>query len=265
MKRSRLARVGLAMTAIGVLAGAAWGQLTTIERCSVTMVTMDDATFAGARASFQNRFDVRFGAPMVPHTFSWMLKGGFENFAFGASEGLSFSTPPPLPTGTGEAVATFTAKALSAGTLTGELFIDYDTPAVAGENPENSSFLGVFTWEIDGVERWAMRFRGGGTGGLLTTGVSVASLVLPGEWGQDAGDAPYVGLLEYNTFYTVTQNFVYDPVSDTTTFGLRGEGSSVAVGPRFDIVLVGAPVPAPAGAMIVAGGGLIGVRRRRKG
>ena len=112
-----------------------------------------------------------------------------------------------------------------------------------------------------------LEFIGNNVNFLKAGGVFDYSVTLPGNWsthGTATGDSELLGV---NPAFTVTQDFVFDPHSDTTTLEVLDthyDPSHPDVG--LDFIVFGSPVSEPLpSALLLAGLGALGwVGRRRR-
>ncbi len=119
---------------------------------------------------------------------------------------------------------------------------------------------------VSGNGLHTLEFIGNNEGFLKAGGVFDYSVTLPGDWstpGTSTGDSELVGV---NPEFTVVKDFVFDPVSDTTTLEVLDTNydlshSNVAL----DFIVFGSPVSEPLSpALLLAGLGALGwVSRRR--
>ena len=122
------------------------------------------------------------------------------------------------------------------------------------------------TTGVSGSGLHYLEFTGNNDGFLKAGGVFDYSVTLPGNWstpGTSTGDSQLIGL---NPEFTVTKDFVFDPVSDTTTLEVLNTDydlshSNVAL----DFIVFGSPVSEPLpSALLLAGLGALGWMGRRR-
>lgn len=110
-------------------------------------------------------------------------------------------------------------------------------------------------------------YTGNNVGFLRAGGVFDYSVTLPGDWstpGTSTGDSELLGL---NPEFKVTKDFVFDPVSDTTTLDVRNANYDLNhPNVNLDFIVFGSPVSEPLpSALLLAGLGALGwVGRRRQ-
>lgn len=111
-----------------------------------------------------------------------------------------------------------------------------------------------------------LEFLGNNYGFLKAGGVFDYAVTLPGDWsttGTAAGDSE---LLALNPEFTVTQDFVFDPASNTTTLEVRNTSYDLShPGVGLDFIVFGSPVSEPlSSALLMAGLGALGWLGRRR-
>ena len=111
-----------------------------------------------------------------------------------------------------------------------------------------------------------LEFTGDNHGFLKAGGVFDYSVTLPGNWskqGTSTGDSELVAV---NPEFTVTKDFVFDAVSDTTTLEVLDTNYDLShsdVG--LDFIVFGSPVSEPLpSALLLAGLGALGWTSRRR-
>jgi hypothetical protein len=111
-----------------------------------------------------------------------------------------------------------------------------------------------------------LEFIGSNFGFLKAGGVFDYAVTLPGDWstaGTSTGDSELLGL---NPEFKITKDFVFDPVSDTTTLDVRNTNYDLShpdVG--LDFIVFGSPVSEPLpSALLLAGLGALGWMSKRR-
>jgi len=111
-----------------------------------------------------------------------------------------------------------------------------------------------------------LEFTGNNDGFLKSGGVFDYSVTLPGNWstqGTSTGDSELVGL---NPEFSVTQDFIFDPVNDTTTLEVLNTDYDLSQpNLALDFMVFGSPVSEPLpSALLLAGLGALGWTSRRR-
>lgn len=235
--------------------------MTVHSRDAVTTLAFADHTFADTLVRFDNTLDASFTEHGARSVMSTRIKGLYENLTFGASSGLSLDLLGLIP-GSGDYTARFGGEAATSSQLEGQFSIGYEVPAVSGDNPGNASFAGVFEQLVRGKYRHALWFAGGGEGLVDSPGVFRSTVILPGEWTFDITADHYIATFSKDPSFDILTNFVYDPISDTTTLVLENDNATSSAAPHIAFLLIGSPVPAP-GSLAVLALGSLATRRRR--
>jgi hypothetical protein len=112
-----------------------------------------------------------------------------------------------------------------------------------------------------------LEFIGNNTGFLKAGGVFDYSVTLPGDWSRNGTGTGDSELLALNPEFSVMKDFVFDPLSDTTTLEVLNAHYDVNhpnVGLDFKVFGVSAVSEPLSPALLLAGLGLIGVAGRRR-
>lgn len=239
---------------------AAQAALTFDYRVSVYWVSFADLTFSSANARYDVHVDVsgQDGDQFVGYAPS--VRTGQVGFSWapgtysGSSDAfLTLSNLVP-PGNSGSASADL---ALSGGTR-GAFDFGYDTPAA----DLGSSFVQAGT----AGGRYALDFRGGGSGLVDAGSLFVLVVFAQGDW--TGANAAQLQLLGLNPAFNVTDNFsTYNPGLNATVFAASGfSDGSAGFGPDLQFRLLGdaLPVPEPQPALLLAAGLLLLVLLRRR-
>lgn len=251
------------LTAVAVLAIAGFSQAAPLtianfdQRTTVRNISFSDLSFADATDLVSTRFDIHGGIGDTG-TFGFTGLGPpTTGFSVTGGAGVSISGVVP-PNAAGTALFTATVVGLSDQRIN-VLWLNQSGPPGQGFTLTHDTSSGFHT----------LVFSGGGGGFVRAGGQFVFSAMLPGNWsslGTGVGQTEFLGI---SPDFTVTQNFSYQPATNTTVFE--------AINPNFNpsfpnvqahFVLHGAPVPEPASAVLFLFGlaalGGVCVRRSRR-
>ena len=206
-----------------VAATHASAQLTFGARTNVDDVNFSDLTFANAFVANSTSYDIPAQPQVSSFGFSVSFPAGATNLDVNATGGVTLTNVPVLQPG-GNAV-TFSTDG-SAGTFG---WSSHNTAALTLGVSNGLYTLTYLNHSFDTA--------------LGTHGFTVET-ILPGDWaasGTSSGDHEFLGVA---TGFTITQNFVFDPATDTTTVeatdpNYPSDGSATGL----NFVLFGASVP----------------------
>jgi hypothetical protein len=221
-------------------------------RIRVAQVTFDDLTFSNAAHSSRTSLFFR-GNVGDSGSFNISVSSGFQSFAYFSDAGILLSnTTNPTPAGNPGVFTT---------TITGTTnrVAGYDVTRLASLTPS------IFALRIvNGF--YTLELTSSSTGFLRTGGTFIESIVLPGNWSSHGVGTGQSELLSNQGGFTVTKDFVFDPVANATVFE-RVNNNYSGLPASYHIVLHGdiAPVPEPETyAMLLAGLALLGFAARRR-
>lgn len=220
-----------------------------IERYTYTYVTPGSADFSASSFLYNNtvNFDTVAGSIVQTINFQSVAK---SIVIYG--QGGTVPSVTSLPDFTPSQDVTFTSPG---GTGQGYGF-DYTGVATA------TAGLSFLTYGVVNGH-YALTFTGGGTNLVDNGGRFFSSVVIDGNW----SDAASRTLASFDPGYSIDQNFIYDSVSNKTTFTIETTNYQ-ANNPTISFSLLGAlapSVPEPATwAMMIVGFGAIGASLRRR-
>ena len=222
-------------------------------RQRVAQTTFADLTFANAVQSSRNSLFFHGNVGDSGNFNNLSLSAGFQSFAYFADAGIALSNAIN-PTTSGNP-GSFTATIAGATNQA----MGWDVTRLATSTPSGFSVgiaNGLYTLEL----------KTNGSGFVRNGGTFIESLVLAGDWSSHGTGTGQSELLSIQSGFSITKNFLFDSVSNTTVFEMVNNNYNGSAA-SYDIVLHGdiAPVPEPETyAMLFAGLGLLGFAGRRR-
>ncbi len=189
----------------------------------MSTVTLSPATVAGTSGAFTNS--------QRPAELS---------FTMGSGPAVQIDNVVP-PSAQNSYNSTFTAT-LGADTSQNDRYFTFTTvygpatPAQYAQNPNYSTF--VLNPNANGYN--TLEFMCCGAGFVTQGGTYVEDVQIPGDWslGSGVGQAQLLGI---NAAWAVTQNFVYNPQTNTTLFEATNNNYAAGSKPGIDILYTGYP------------------------
>lgn len=238
--------------------------LTTARTIDYNITFSDNAMFTDASANVVNTYTVAPGSSGTDTE-----TGGYATLntgiSFFATGGVSINplSAPPL---TGE--VTTTINVTGAGTYG----FRESAPVFNGRLSSVSYFpSSLARFDYNGF--YTLEIFSPSNAFLDAGGIWVTSISLPGDWSK-GGNADASGthlLYDLDPLWTITSNFVYDPIDNRTLFTVENSNypgpDSYDNGPYPVILLTGSQVPEPGSVGLFGCGGLlltIVLRKKRK-